>query len=236
MVAAWLLTLFAFAGIAFAVFLGRSQTVSPQLAAAGGGLLAGLSLCWILPEVAEAVGWLEGVSLAGLSVGLLFGLDGLLDRAGHSRWHSLARPLLAAAAIHSFVDGWSVRVLSINPLASIAVPLGLALHKIPEGLALGLVSRRSIAPAWKAFAAGACVEALTVVGAVVEPRADGAGVARFGSHWTGTILAIIGGSFLFLGIHTVWPERRKKGVLTLFLSAFAAAAIVAAALGRFGLE
>ena len=234
MIAAWLLTLFALSGIGFGVFLGRSRTLSPQLAAAGGGLLAGIAVWWVVPEVVESIGWQVGIALPCFSFALLFGFDTVLHRIGHSGLQSSAGPLLAAASIHSFLDGWSVRVLSVNPMASVAVLLGLALHKVPEGLALGLVSRKSLAPAWRAFAASAAVESLTVVGALVEPRADQAGFARFGALWTAVILAVVSGSFLFLGVHTVRPERHKTGVVAIFLSTFAAAAVGAVARERWG--
>ena len=35
------------------------------------------------------------------------------------------------------------------------------------------------------------------------------GAERFGAWWTGIVLAIVAGSFLFLGVHSFVPHRRK---------------------------
>src|SRR5581483_9771292 len=117
-------------------------------------------------------------------------LDRVLNHAGHSSRQGVVWPLLAATAAHSFLDGWSVRALSVQPLADIAVPLGLGLHKIPEGLALGWITRKYLPTTWKAAVASASVEAVTLLGAFLEPQANQAGAGRFGAWWTAIVLAI----------------------------------------------
>ncbi len=217
MAAAWLLTVLAWAGIAAGVLIGEPRRLSAHLAAAGGGLLFGISLFWIVPEMAERSGVLAAVLLAVAACGALALLDRILLHTGHSPRHGVLGPLLAATAIHSFVDGWSVRALGAQPLANMAVPLGLALHKVPEGLALGWITRRSVTNASRSLMACGAVEALTVIGAAVEPRVNESGSAAFGAWWTAGVLAIIAGSFLFLGLHAVLPNWKKGGVVTAFL-------------------
>ena len=58
----------------------------------------------------------------------------------------LPLPLIAAAAFHSFFDGWSVATIQLTvPLGlRVAVPLAVALHKAPEGVALGGILRASV--------------------------------------------------------------------------------------------
>jgi zinc transporter ZupT len=222
MLAAWLLTVLAFAGIAAGLFLGYAGSLSDQLAAAGGGLLFGISLFWIIPEIAQTSGWGPALALALVTCCALLVLDRLLLHTGHSPRHGVIGPLLAATAIHSFLDGWSVRAFSIQPLANVAVPLGLGLHKIPEGLALGWIARRSFSPAWKAAATAAAIETMTLVGALVEPRANDSGVAAFGPWWTAVVLSIIAGGFLFLGLHALLPARNRAGVVPVFITTLAA--------------
>ncbi len=147
-------------------------------------------------------------------------VDRILLHGGHSPRHGVVGSLLAAAAVHSFLDGWSVRVFSGQPLAGVGVPLGLALHKIPEGVALGWITRKSLGSTWKAATLSGMVEGLTLVGAFVEPGADQSGAAEFGAWWTAAVLGVIAGSFLFLGSHAVLPERRKSGVLAVFAATF----------------
>lgn len=218
MLAAWAVTLLAFAGILAGLFLGSSAKISDHLAAAAGGLLFGISLFLVIPEIAESSGWLAAVLLAVAACCALIGLDRLLIHTGHSPRHGVVGPLLAAAAIHSFLDGWSVRVFAAQPLADIAVPLGLALHKIPEGLALGWIARRSFSNLWKAAAIGGMVEATTLAGAFVEPRANQSGIAAFGPWWSAVVLAIVAGAFLFLGVHALVPARSRPGVVPVFIA------------------
>lgn len=227
MAVAWALTLLAFGGIAAGLFLGISGKLSDHLAAAGGGLLFGISLFRVIPEIAEISGWIAGIALSAIACCALVGLDRLLIHTGHSPRHGVIGPVLAAAAVHSFLDGWSVRALAIQPVADIAVPLGLGLHKIPEGLALGWVARRSISTTARAGIAATAVEAMTLVGAFVEPRANQSGVAAFGAWWSAVVLAIVAGGFLFLGVHALFPARRRSGVVSVFIMTVALAGAIA---------
>ena len=216
MVVAWILTLLALAGAAVGVLLGRSRLISSYLAAGAGGLLLGISLFWLVPEIAATSGWLTAAGMTAVACALLALLDHLFLHAGSASVQTAITPLLIATCIHSFVDGWSVRALQAQRLATIAAPLGLALHKIPEGLAIGWVSRRALGSPTKAALAALGVELATVVGAYVEPHANDSGFAAFGIWWTASIIAIISGSFLFLGIHSVLPYRRRMGVMLVF--------------------
>lgn len=224
MAAAAALTLLALAGVIGGVFLGQSRELSSRLAAAGGGLLFGIALFWLMPEIAETSGWAAAILLPVAAACVLGALDKLLVHTGHSPRHGVLGPLLAATALHSFVDGWSVRALSVHPLTSVTVVIGLGLHKFPEGVALGWITRKSMSSSARAAAASGGVEALTLLGAVVERRTDVFGAARFGAWWTAVVLAIIAGSFLFLGTHAVLPERRSAGVMILFVLTLAAIA------------
>ena len=221
MTIAALLTLLALTGVAVGVLLGKARTVSSHLGAAGGGLLCGIALFWLLPETAQISNWGAALALTTLfGVGLAL-LDHYLIDQNQANRENILRPLLAATAVHSFLDGWSIRATAGDSLAGIAIPVGLALHKIPEGVALGWIVRRSVGSTRKAFAAGAVVESVTLLGALLEPQADRTGIERFGTWWMAGVLAVIAGSFLFLAVHTIVPERRKIGVMSVFFATLA---------------
>jgi zinc and cadmium transporter len=218
MLIAALLTLLACVGVATGVLIGRSRMLSAHLGAAGSGLLCGIAFFWLLPETAQIAGWTAALGLtAGCGAALAL-LDHFLIDEGWAEQGSIVKPLLIGTAIHSFLDGWSVRATDVNALTAVAVPIGLALHKIPEGVALGWVIRRTLASTKRALLAGLTVELLTVAGAFLEPKADRTGIERFGIWWIAAVLGIIAGSFLFLGFHAVIPERRKVGIMVIFFA------------------
>jgi zinc transporter ZupT len=209
MAAAWLLTLLAWGGVIAGLFLGQWRKASSPLAMAGGGLLFGIALFLVIPEIAGTLGWVPAFGLALAVCCVLILLDRLLIQGSHSAGEVVGA-LLTATAVHSFLDGWSVRALSVQPFASVAVPVGLAVHKVPEGLALGLITRRSMSSISKAIAVSVGVECLTLIGALVEPGVNASGTARFGTWWTAIVLAVVAGSFLFLGFHTFFEKRKNE--------------------------
>lgn len=226
MAVAWLLTLLALAGVIAGVGLGRARTLSSHIAAAGGGLLFGIALFWVIPEIAETSGWTAACFLPLVAGCILWGADWLLIHTRHSPRQGVLVPLLAATAVHSFLDGWSVRQFSTQPLTNVAVSVGLALHKFPEGLALGWVARRADSSTWRAALAAAAVELLTLAGAWSEPRANRSGSLTFGAWWTAGVLTVISGSFLFLGWHALWPSWKRPGVVIVFLASLVLVGLV----------
>jgi zinc transporter ZupT len=224
MAAAWVLTVLALCGVAMGVSIGQRRLLSAHLSAAGGGLLLGIALFWLMPEIAEGSGWVIATGFTAAACCAVGVLDRTLLHAGHSPRQGVMAPLFGATAVHSFFDGWSVRMLQSQPLAGVAAPIGLALHKIPEGLALGWIARRSMPSVRMAVAASAAVELVTLAGAFAEPTANRFGIAAFGIWWTAVVIAVIAGSFLFLGFHAVFPNRKNAGVVGVFLAALAATA------------
>lgn len=216
MAIALLLTFLALIGAALGIVLGRSSLFSSYVAAAGGGLLFGICLFFLVPEIAEVSGWGAACGLTLVACLLLALIDHLFLHSRDTTTHFALGPILAATAIHSFLDGWSVRALGGMRMATVSASLGLGLHKLTEGLALGWITRQNLKQYWKAALAVTAAEAFTVLGGFVEPYANRTGFAAFGSWWTSTVVAIIGGSFLFLGIHTVMPNRRRPGVILVF--------------------
>ncbi len=222
-----LLTLLAIGGVIAGAFAGQARFWTFSLGAAGGGLLFGIALFWVIPEVAETSGWAGAVALVCAAFALIAALDMLLMHTGHSPRSGAIAPLLIATSLHCFLDGWSMRALGSQPVTNVAVAAGLALHKIPEGFALGWVIRRTLRASGKTIAAGSAIEALTALAAFIEPAANHSGAAALGAWWTAGVLAVISGSFLYLGFHVVVPERKKRGVVPLFAGTLAAMAVVA---------
>jgi zinc transporter ZupT len=132
-----------------------------------------------------------------------------------ARLHGFATPLLAAAALHSALDGWSAVSAQEGTGFGTALAFGIAAHKIPEGLALGIISRAALPSRWSAFAWCTLAQSATLVGA---------GLAVLFAPYLGpsglhVLLAIAAGSFLYLGGHAVHGELQRSGAGMAFVPA-----------------
>lgn len=203
----------------------RARVVIPFSA----GVLLGVAAFGLLPELAQAAGWTSSLALALIGYGLLIAIDRyvypICPTCGHdhdhhaceSELHGLAVPLIAAAAVHSFLDGWSVATAQwAAPLGlRVAVPLAVALHKIPEGIALGGIMRAAMRSRPAAFAWCAIAEGTTLLGG-----AAGVLIApHLGTAWIIYPLGLTAGWILYLGYHAVHSEWKLRGPAPAFLPA-----------------
>jgi zinc and cadmium transporter len=225
-----LITLVAILSAAAGVWLTSFTGLSRRLVPFGGGVLLGVALFWVLPEMADFFTW-QGAVL-WLAGGFLF--LAAVDRFVYpvcpacspshqhdhcaTRLHGFALPLLIAAALHSGLDGWSAAA-SQSAGFSMALIGGIAVHKIPEGLALGVIARASLGTRAAALAWCALAQMATIGGAAVESVL----APHLSSQGLHALLALAGGSFLYLGGHAVHGELRRSGTPTL-VPAFAGVA------------
>jgi zinc transporter ZupT len=202
----------------------RARVVVPLSA----GVLLGVALFGLLPELVSEAGW--GVSLVLFAAGYTLLL--LVNRYAYpvcpscshdhdhnacdTELHGFAGPLIAASALHSFLDGWSIATSQLAvPLGlRIAVPFAIALHKLPEGIALGGILRASVKSRGKAFAFCAAAEGATLLGGAV-----GLAMApHLGTRWITYPLGITAGWLLYLGYHAIHEEWRRRGAVPAFVS------------------
>lgn len=193
------------------------------------GMLLGVALFGLLPELADDLGWVKTLLLSGAGYGLLV----LLERCGYSvcpacspshghdscssELHGFAAPLVAAAALHSLLDGWSVATSQWAPAAGLrlAVPLAIALHKAPEGIALGGILRAAVKSRAAALACAALAEGATLAGGAL-----GLWLApHLGTVWISYPLAAAAGWLCYLGYHAVDEEWKRYGAKRSFIAA-----------------
>jgi hypothetical protein len=164
-------------------------------------LAMGCAFAGILASgTASEIGWPIALVLACVGYGLLQ----LLERMGvpvcpscsHSQGFSGA--LVAATALHAFVDGWGMMAISSSSTQNIsrAILAALLLHKIPEGLALGAILRMSARKPQRAIALAVLAESPTLAGGMV-------GLWAAQASWIDYPLALAGGAYLFLGINAI---------------------------------
>jgi len=188
---------------------GRARLFVPV----SGAILLAVSLFSILPEMAGEAGWLRAGVLYGFGYLLLFLVDHYIHPVcpscahthdhGHCdlELHGFSVPLIVATGIHAFVDGWSMTVAQNAGAGYMrtTIPLAILLHKIPEGLALGIMLGASLKSRATAGAWGSAAELATAAGALLAMSI----LPQTGRIWARDLLAIAGGTFLHLGFHAV---------------------------------
>ena len=193
-----------------------------RLISLAAGTLLGVTLFSIIPESYRAMPLLQ-LLLAIASGYLVFWLISRyvfhvcpacaashFDEATTHRFSEIATAMVIALGLHSTMDGLALALgIESNLTGGLGLSLLLAIcvHKVPEGLALcalllaaGL--KRSTALIWVA-----AVEATTLLGGAI-----GLCVApQFSGLWLDTVIAHVGGGFIFLAVHAVFGELVKHG-------------------------
>jgi zinc transporter ZupT len=223
-----------FAGLWLTTAGRRTRLVIPFSA----GVLLGVVLFGLLPELVEESGW----RVTGLFFALGYSLLFLINRhvapvcptcahdhnhqTCHTVLHGFAAPLIGASMLHSFFDGWSVVTAQSAPHQGVgmAVALAVSLHKIPEGMALGAIVRASVRSRATALAWGVACESVTLLGGVL-------GLAIAPAHnaaWLSYPLGLAAGWLFYLGAHAVHEEWKRRGPVPACLTALTGAAGAAA--------
>lgn len=189
----------------------------------------GVALFWVLPEMADFLSWSNALAWIAAGFAVLWAVGRFVypvcPACSHSHdhdhcsadHHGFAPPLLIAAALHSALDGWSVSAAGGSARLGMPFVLAIAIHKIPEGLALGVIARAAMASRRAALGWCLLAEAATVMGAALELVL----APYLGPHVLHALLAIAGGTFLYLGGHAVHGEFRRRGIAPGFFPALA---------------
>lgn len=231
-------TVVGIAGAVFGLRLTEAHRHARVVVPFSAGVLLGVAVLGLLPELRNELGWPLSLTLFAAGYGLLFFVDRyaypVCPICAHdhdhdscsTELHGFAWPLILGAALHSFLDGWSIATAGrVAPLGlRVAVPLAIVLHKAPEGIALGGVLRASVKS--RRVALGWCVlaEGSTLAGGLMALVMAG----RVGSQWTNYPLGITAGWLAYLGYHAVHQEWKRRGARPAFTSALAGMAGAAA--------
>jgi zinc transporter ZupT len=209
----------------------RARVVVPLTA----GMLLGVAVFGLMPELAADAGWavcaaLFAAGYAALAIPARLGYS-VCPSCSHdhdhascaTELHGFAAPLLAGAALHSFFDGWSIAAAHLASTFELrlAAPLAIALHKAPEGIALGGMLCASMKSRGRAFAWASLAEGTTIAGGLF-----GFWLApQFGARWIVYPLGLTAGWLCYLGFHAAHEEWKRRG---------ARRAVTAAAAGMAG--
>jgi zinc transporter ZupT len=207
------------------------HVLSRRMVPFSGGILIGVALFWVLPEMAEFFGWPWSIAWTAAGFWALWAIDRFVyplcpacsGTHAHEHCaeelHGFAGPLLAAAALHSAIDGWGLAAAHSSTFGasgfSGAFVIGIAFHKVPEGIALGAIARAALPSRWAAFAWCAVAQSATLAGGGLESLLAG----HLNARDLHALLAVAGGSFLYLGGHAVHGEIKRSGAAPAFLPA-----------------
>lgn len=223
------ITAIAILSAAGGVWLTSVHAWSRRLVPFSGGLLMGVALFWVLPEMAQFFHWFNALAWILAGIGALWAVDRFVypvcPACSHSHshddcattLHGFAPPLLLAAGLHSALDGWSLSAAHDSQVLGPAFVLAIAVHKIPEGLALGVIARAAMDSRRAALGWCSLAESATLLGAGLEVVL----APHLGPQALHSLLALAGGTFLYLGGHAVHGEFRRRGLATALYPALA---------------
>jgi zinc transporter, ZIP family len=200
-----------------------------RLISLAAGTLLGVTLFSIIPESYSAMPFLQLV-LALASGYLVFFLVSKyvfhvcpacaashFDEATTHRFSEIATAMVIALGLHSTMDGLALALGKESELAGgldLSLLLAICVHKIPEGLALCALLLAAGLNRAKALGWVAAVEATTLLGGMI-----GVWVApHVSSLWLDTVIAHVGGGFIFLAIHAVFGELLKHSRATVLVN------------------
>ncbi len=213
-------TLVAAASSVFGAWLTSVPGISRRIVPFSGVVLILLSLFWVLPELISMFGWAGGLGLMTGGFALLLVIDRFVysvcpvcahthdhDRCSNSL-HGFETPLIVAAMLHGLFDGWALAAGHDGGAGAIgsAISAGIAIHKIPEGLALGVILRAAMKSRFRAMIWGVLTQSVLLLGGGLEAAMS----AYLSNWWISVLLALGGGTFLYLGFHAVHGEWKRR--------------------------
>jgi zinc transporter ZupT len=223
----------------------RSRAVRGKFKAISAGVMVGVALFWIVPDLMHKSGVVHAALIIGVGLAALCGIDrfvypvcpccthhghrdfGIRDSPGHSHQSGGALiPLVLAICVHNLFDGWTAAVASAaGASAGSGIGVCLIAHKIPEAIVFGLMLRNAARRNYVAVL-NACLASVTIL---VGGTARSSLPALSETTVVSTSLAFACSSFLFAGAHIFLRQQRSEGMRSalgpLLLGLFASAAM-----------
>jgi zinc transporter ZupT len=207
-------------GSLFGIFATSTERVRSRFVAVSSGILCGVALVWMLPQMGQISGWAFAATALGGCLVALF----LVDRfvfpvcpcCTHAHGHSsqqkasinLLLPLVTGICLHNFLDGWSTQLASVTAgTLGVGLLVGNLVHKAPESVVLGILLQSATQKSAKAAGLAAFASVFLVIGAAAQTFSGS-------FHSSGLFmasLAFAAAGFLFVGIHMFQAECTRKG-------------------------
>lgn len=215
-------------GAVLAVSIGVSHKQLCALISFAAGTLLAATIFHIVPEA-----WGEGMPLAALLTALAsgYGLFFFLSRfvshvcpacsASHFEEHSVAKfanvffLLAVALTIHSAMDGIAIALGSSHDAqADHSVFFTIAIHKLPEGLALCALLLKAGHSKAKALLWTFLLETSTLLGWLIG---NGMLSRQVSNHWLDAVMVHVAGGFVYLALHATINEAKNHSPKLIFI-------------------
>jgi zinc transporter ZupT len=182
-----------------------------RLAPFSAGLLMGMAVFLLLPEALAGGHPTLILALCAVGCAVFAGIETILHKAFPSPHASSVGtiPVVLALSLHAALDGWNTATALEVPdqTAAWAFLTGMSLHKLTGGFAIGAVLLAAERSRKRAILWAIGCESLTAVGAASQFAFQ----RTMGAEWTVWLLAMTGGSFLYLGYHSLQTARHSHG-------------------------
>lgn len=211
-----------FAGAAAGSALEHAPRAARKMLLASGAVLVLIAVFLVAPEIIETYGWRRGLFWIAAGFALVWSVDRFIfplcpacsQTHDHDSCaaplHGLGAPLIIASGLHSFFDGWSMTTAQESTRSmQLAFMVGVLLHKVFEGIALGAILRASLGSWPRVIAGAAAAQGMTIVGGVAAIWITSA----IDTSWFAAFLGIAAGSFLYLGYHTLEAEMKQRAAV-----------------------
>ena len=202
----------------------RQRTEDVMLGLAAGMMLAAASFSLLLPGLQAGASLTGHAALGaalvvlgmGLGVLLMLGLDSVTPHEhhktgphglGHERY-SRVWLFVLAVALHNLPEGMAIGVGFAQGDLGVGLPLAaaIALQDIPEGLAVAMALRAIGTSAWRAVGIAALGGLLEPIGALIGISLAGSSALAYPIG-----LGLAAGAMLFVVSHEVIPETHRHG-------------------------
>ena len=181
-----------------------------------GALLHLVSRSVELVGTGQAMAWTLGAFLAFYLMEAHFiphvharGESPIEDHHEHEHYHHGVGPVVVLGlAIHSLVDGISVGAgLSAGPIVGSVAALLVVMHKLPVGIAAMSALYHSGVPGRQAAWITGALAMVTPIAVIVSYLT----FRDVSDQFLGILLALAGGSFLYVGAADLLPEGQARG-------------------------
>lgn len=166
-----------------------------------------LPSAWMMGgPVPVAIGLVSGWVFVGLLSRTLDNVNGGTSPSPRNRLVKAGYLVAAGIALHDLPEGIAIAAgYAATPSLGWVIALAIGFHNIPEGMAMAAPMVLGGQPAKKILSTAALVSLVTPLGALL-----GLLLVGISSHLIAYLLALAGGSMLYIVLRELWPQGRQE--------------------------